>query len=79
MCSIIAHEIGKIGPLAYEKEEFINPKVTATKQKNGKAVKHWYEWMSRLCNLINSSKEDCIVWHRKRGLSELLSSAGITA
>ena len=68
MRSIIAHEIGKIDPLAYEKEEFINPKVTATKQKNGKAVNHWYEWMSRLCNLINSSKEDCIVWHRKRGL-----------
>ena len=24
--------------------------------------------MNRLCSLINSSKEDCIVWHRKRGL-----------
>ncbi|MCI5194369.1 MAG: Abi family protein [Candidatus Electrothrix sp. AU1_5] len=68
MRSIIAHEIGKIDPLAYEKEEFINPKVTATKRKNGRAVNHWFEWMNRLCNLINSSKEDCIIWHRKRGL-----------
>ncbi|MCW5206569.1 Abi family protein [Desulfobulbus sp. F5] len=68
MRSIIAHEIGKIDPLAYEKEEFINPKVTATKQKNGKAVNHWYEWMSRLCNLVNSSKEDSIVWHREKRL-----------
>ena len=38
MICITAHEIGKIDPLAYEKEEFINPKVTATKQKNGRAA-----------------------------------------
>lgn len=66
MRSIIAHEIGKLDPLAYEKEEFVNPKVLKTKRKNGKAVNYWYEWIDRLCHLIQVSNEDCIVWHKMR-------------
>ena len=54
MRSIIAHEIGKIDPLAYEKEQFINPKVIQTKRKKGNVVNHWYEWLSRLNHLIFS-------------------------
>ena len=66
MRSIVAHEIGRIDPLAYKKKEFINPKVTQTKKKSGRAVNHWDEWTKRLDKLIRCSKEDCIVWHRKK-------------
>jgi len=68
MRSILAHEIGKIDPLAYEKEDFINPKVTRTKKKNGQVVNYWYDWISKLCHLVSISKEDSIVWHKNRGL-----------
>lgn len=68
MRSIIAHEIGKIDPLAYEKEKFINPKAIRTKKKNGQVVNYWYDWVGKLCHLVNVSKEDSIVWHRSRGL-----------
>jgi len=40
MRSILAHEIGKIDPLAYEKEDFIHPKATRTKKKNGHVVNY---------------------------------------
>ncbi len=64
MRSIIAHEVGKIDSLAYEKEEFINPKVIQTKRKNGKVINHWFEWLSRLNHLVAISKEDSIVSHK---------------
>lgn len=64
--TIIAHEIGRMDPLAYEKEEFINPKVLQTKRKNGEVVNHWYNWLKRQYELINISKEDSIKWHRCR-------------
>ena len=64
MRSIIAHEIGSIDPLAYEKEQFINPKVIQTKRRNGNVVNYWYEWLSRLNHLVAISKEDSIVSHR---------------
>ena len=66
MRTLIAHEVGRIDPLAYEREEFINPKVLKTKRKGGVVVNHWYNWTTRLNELINTSKEDSIKWHRDR-------------
>jgi len=68
MRSIIAHEIGRIDPLAYVKQDFINPSSTETKIKRGVAVNHWNKWVTRQCSLIKDSTEESIRWHRDRGL-----------
>ncbi|WP_200802466.1 Abi family protein [Desulfopila aestuarii] len=64
MRSIIAHEIGKIDPLAYEKEDFINPKIIKTKRKKGNVVNYWFDWLHRLNHLVDISKEDSIISHK---------------
>jgi abortive infection bacteriophage resistance protein len=67
MRSIIAHEIGRIDPLAYRKKEFISPSAAETTKKEGVTVNHWGNWMKKLCERIEVSKEDSIRWHRDRG------------
>lgn len=65
--SVIAHEVGKYDPLAYEKDSFITPKKTITwkDKKSNKDRNQWKEWSCNQQDLIDRSKEECIEWHRK--------------
>lgn len=68
--SVIAHEIGRFDPLAYEDDAFINPKVLKPKKKNNEiAISIWQEWFEKHKCLIARSKEDCIAWHKKNNKS----------
>ena len=65
--SIIAHELGYHSPLAYQDSGFVNPKWCQDYcDKRGQIRNTWNEWQSRVEKLIRESREDCIVWHRKR-------------
>ena len=59
--SVIAHEVGRFDPLAYLKTSFINPNVLEST--------HWCDWRIRQERLIEESKEDSILWHKKHKLS----------
>jgi abortive infection bacteriophage resistance protein len=65
--AIMAHELGYHNPLAYEDASFIHPKHLATFSKNGRARNSWPDWRERVQKQIETSREDCIVWHRKKG------------
>lgn len=66
--SIIAHELSHNDPLAYEDAKFINPKWTQTfYPRPGQQRNSWLEWQSRHIRKINESREECILWHTKRG------------
>lgn len=54
--SIIAHELGKKDPLAYKKNDFINPKFHNNL---------WNKWSQRQNTNLKRSKEDCIKWHKE--------------
>ena len=61
----IAHALGYNDPLAYEKDEYINP--TQKKNwydKNGNLRNVWIEWSMRHNDLISRSKEDSLIWHK---------------
>ncbi len=59
--SVIAHELGRFDPMAYLDTSFINPKILAGT--------HWCNWRIRQEQLIEDSKEDCILWHKKNDCS----------
>lgn len=55
--SVIAHEVGKIDPLAYQKTSFINPRFTS-KENNT-----FNYWQQKLDKKIKESRDECILWH----------------
>jgi len=63
--SIIAHELGKVSPLAYTNENFIRPKF---KKVNAEGQSTWTTFQSKQEVLIERSREDCIVWHKKQNM-----------
>lgn len=64
--SVIAHELGQFDPLAYQEASFIIPQVVAdTTDKAGNAVNYWDDWSRKQEELINRSKDDSIVWHKR--------------
>ena len=68
--SIIAHEVGRFDPLAYQNTNFINPKILKDKtDRSGNVINYWNDWISRQEKLIAESKEDCIRWHKKNNRS----------
>lgn len=68
--SVIAHEVGRFDPLAYQKESFINPKLLVDKpDRKGIIRNYWEEWSQKQKELIDRSKEDCIVWHKNNNRS----------
>lgn len=68
--SVIAHEVGRFDPLAYQKTSYINPKVLKDSEKDaGNAVNRWEEWAAKQEVLIRRSKEDCILWHKQNNKS----------
>ena len=72
--SVIAHELGRgkrkeagtgldiPEPLAWKDPEYINGKFL---KKRGHKPSLWEEWQSKHSNLIERSREDCIVWHKR--------------
>ncbi|MHD0616867.1 Abi family protein [Morganella morganii] len=58
--SVIAHEIGKIDPLAYQKKSFINP-VFLSETDNT-----FIKWQKKLDKKIEDSRDECITWHIKK-------------
>lgn len=68
--SVIAHEIGRFDPLAYLDTSFINPKILQDRRnKAGQVVNFWKVWDTKQQELVDNSKEECIVWHKKSGRS----------
>lgn len=62
--TIIAHELGSIDPLAYlDKKQFSKSAFDLTSK-----IPNYDEWIERHNNLLESSKEDCIVHYRKNKL-----------
>ncbi|BBG58347.1 Abi family protein [Providencia rustigianii] len=58
--SVIAHEIGRLDPLAYRNSSFINPKFTS--DTNSK----FDQWLVALDGKIKASRDECICWHREQ-------------
>ncbi len=63
--AVIAHELGKLDPLAYKQKTFINPKQLETFEHRGKTRNHWKEWSDAHEKTIERSQEECITWHRE--------------
>lgn len=61
--SVIAHEIGRYDPLAYQKKSYINQRFCDKKAKTGYLFQ---EWLSRLDSKVENSRDECIVWHREQ-------------
>lgn len=65
--SVIAHELGRLDPLAYKNECYINPKVLKEKERDdGTIYTIWGEWVEKQESMIQTSTVDCIKWHKKR-------------
>ncbi len=65
--SVIAHELGRLDPLAYQSECYINPNVMKEKTREDNLnFSLWAEWTVKQRERVLKSKEDCIVWHKKR-------------
>jgi len=63
--TIIAHEVGKHDPLAYEMGQFINPNQRKTFIAQNKQLRNiWNEWLIEQQRKLSRSREDCIVWHK---------------
>lgn len=62
--TILAHELGRYNPLAYQDQTFINPKYLKNYYKNKQVKNSWSEWSMRQSNELSRSQEDCIVWHK---------------
>lgn len=58
--SVIAHEIGKIDPLAYRKKSFINPIFIS--ERNDAFIK----WQQKLNTKVRESRDECILWHLEK-------------
>lgn len=68
--SVIAHEIGRFDPLAYQNTDFINPKILKDRtDRHGNARNFWQEWHNKQQELTLKSKEDCIAWHKSKNRS----------
>lgn len=64
--SVLAHELGRLDPLAYQSECYINPNVMKEKRREDESIYSvWGEWKSKQQERVLKSKEDCIVWHKK--------------
>ncbi|MEE3607692.1 Abi family protein [Avibacterium paragallinarum] len=54
--SVIAHELGRFDPLAYLKDDFINP------QYNDR----YQIWKDKLISQIDKSRDDFVLWHKEQ-------------
>lgn len=63
--TILAHEVGQLDPLAYQKPDFINPEQLKDYYSHGQVKNTWTEWVNRQRGELSRSKEECITWHTK--------------
>lgn len=64
--SVIAHEVGYHGPMAYQDASFINPKQTKTyTDRHGKSRNIWSECLANQKKQTDRSREDSIEWHKR--------------
>ncbi|WP_386692621.1 MULTISPECIES: Abi family protein [unclassified Lonepinella] len=61
--TIIAHELGRNNPLAYEDHSLINQKFLKFQWGKGYAYAHWLDSIS---SKVNRNKDDSIEWHREK-------------
>ena len=63
--TVLAHELGTVDELAYQKPAFINPTQLKDYYQNSQIKNSWIEWSNRQRSELSRSKEDAIVWHKK--------------
>lgn len=65
--TVIAHELGRLDPVAHEKESFVNPRNLQNyqNQKSGKTQNNWRRWLEDHEKHLSRCSEDCILWHKQ--------------
>jgi len=64
--TVIAHELGRLDPVAHEMDSFINQKYLSDYQdkKTGIMRNSWREWRHEHDKQLSRCSEDCILWHK---------------
>ncbi len=64
--TVIAHELGRIDPIAHEQASFINPRDLQdyVNRKTGKIQNSWRDWQAEHEKQLARCSEDCILWHK---------------
>lgn len=64
--SVIAHELGRLDPIAYKRESFINPKSLLDYEREGIIKNSWCDWSEKSADIISRSTDTYITWHKNR-------------
>lgn len=64
--TIMAHELGREDPLAYENIKLINSKFLKFNWKMKSSSYSYAKWQDSLATKVQRNKDDCIEWHRKQ-------------
>ncbi len=68
--SVIAHELGRRDPLAYQSDVFIHPaKMKDVTDRSGKIRNYWREWTENHEFKLRQSREECIIHHFSRSMA----------
>ncbi len=65
--TVIAHELGRLDPVAHTKASFINQRFLQDYQdrKSRKTRNTWNEWLEDHGKHLSRCSEDCILWHKQ--------------
>lgn len=65
--TVIAHELGRLDPVAHEQASFINPRdlLDYVNKKTGNVQNNWAQWQAEHKRQLARCSEDCILWHRQ--------------
>lgn len=65
--TVMAHELGRLDPVAYTMNSFINPYFLKDYQdkKSRRARNAWNEWLEDHRKHLSRCSEDCILWHKQ--------------
>lgn len=68
--SVVAHEMGYHNPCAYADSSFIEPYYLKQYTDKNNVIRSpaWDTWSDKLSRKLSESKEECIVWHRKKNM-----------
>lgn len=64
--TVIAHELGRLDPVAHEQASFINPRDLRdyANRKTGNIQNNWLRWQAEHKRQLARCSEDCILWHK---------------
>ena len=64
--TVIAHELGRLDPIAHEQASFINPRDLRdyANRKTGTIQNNWLRWQAEHKRQLARCSEDCILWHK---------------